>query len=136
MRVVTHAGDLDDAVAAARRTAAAAFGDDRVFLERYLPRPRHIEVQVLADAHGTIVHLGERECSLQRRHQKVIEEAPSPAVDDHTRAALGDAATAAIQAIQYRNAGTVEFIATQDDDGGLAVIIPGEAGREGQGMSS
>ncbi|HUG83055.1 MAG TPA: biotin carboxylase N-terminal domain-containing protein, partial [Euzebya sp.] len=112
MRVVEDPGDLDAAVAAARREAASAFGDDTVFLERYLQRPRHIEVQVLADSHGTVVHLGERECSLQRRHQKVIEEAPSPAVDDTTRARLGHAAVTAAQAIGYQGAGTVEFVAT------------------------
>ncbi|CAN5406092.1 biotin carboxylase N-terminal domain-containing protein [soil metagenome] len=114
MRIVSRAADLDDAVAAARREAAASFGDDTVFLERYLTRPRHIEVQVMADGHGTVVHIGERECSLQRRHQKVLEEAPSPVVDDATRARLGKAAVAAARAIGYEGAGTVEFVSTAD----------------------
>jgi acetyl-CoA/propionyl-CoA carboxylase biotin carboxyl carrier protein len=114
MRVVRSAGELDDAVAAAKREAKAAFGDDRVMVERYLERPRHIEVQVLADAHGACVHLGERECSLQRRHQKVVEEAPSPAVDARLRARMGAAAVALARACGYEGAGTVEFIATGD----------------------
>ena len=92
MHVVEDASALPDRLAAARREAAASFGDDALFLERYLTTPRHIEVQILADAHGTVVHLGERECSLQRRHQKVIEEAPSPLLDARTRAAIGEAA--------------------------------------------
>ncbi len=87
MRVVRDRRDLADALAAARREARAAFGDDRVFVERYVERPRHIEVQVIADLHGTVLHLGERECSLQRRHQKVVEEAPSPVVGSALRAA-------------------------------------------------
>jgi acetyl-CoA/propionyl-CoA carboxylase biotin carboxyl carrier protein len=92
MRVVRSAGELAEATAAARREAQAAFGDDRVMIERYLERPRHIEVQVIADAHGSVLHLGERECSLQRRHQKVVEEAPSPVVDARLRARMGAAA--------------------------------------------
>jgi propionyl-CoA carboxylase alpha chain len=114
MRVVERGEDLADAVAAARREAAGAFGDDTVFVERYLDRPRHVEVQVLGDAHGTVVHIGERECSIQRRHQKVVEEAPSPAVDADLRTAIGQAAVVAAQAIGYRNAGTVEFILDGD----------------------
>jgi propionyl-CoA carboxylase alpha chain len=110
MRVVTRPEDLDEAVAAARREALAAFGDDTVFLERYLTGARHVEVQILGDVHGNVVHLGERECSIQRRHQKVIEEAPSPAVDERLRERLGDAALAAARAIGYTNAGTVEFL--------------------------
>ena len=113
MRIVREAADLDEAVDGARREAASAFGDDRVFLERLVERPRHIEVQVLADQHGRVVHLGERECSVQRRHQKVIEEAPSPAVDAGTRERLGEAAVAAASAVDYVGAGTVEFVATQ-----------------------
>ncbi|MBS1674395.1 MAG: ATP-grasp domain-containing protein [Actinobacteria bacterium] len=110
MHVVTAPAELDDAIAAARREAAASFGDDALFLERYLTTPRHIEVQILADAHGNVVHLGERECSLQRRHQKVIEEAPSPLLDEATRAAIGAAACETARSVDYRGAGTVEFI--------------------------
>ncbi|MGO4678473.1 ATP-binding protein [Microbacterium sp. 2MCAF23] len=110
MHVVTDEAHLADAIAAARREAAASFGDDALFLERYLATPRHIEVQILADAHGNVVHLGERECSLQRRHQKVIEEAPSPLLDESTRAAIGVAACETARSVDYRGAGTVEFI--------------------------
>jgi acetyl-CoA/propionyl-CoA carboxylase biotin carboxyl carrier protein len=110
MRVVRSADELAEATAAAKREAASAFGDDRVMIER----PRHIEIQVLADRHGNVVHLGERECSLQRRHQKVVEEAPSPAVSPELRARIGDAALALARACAYEGAGTVEFIATAD----------------------
>jgi acetyl-CoA/propionyl-CoA carboxylase biotin carboxyl carrier protein len=110
MRVVRSAGELDEALSAARREAAAAFGDDRVFCERYIERPRHVEIQVLADAHGNVVALGERECSIQRRHQKVLEEAPSPALDPELRARMSDAAVAFAGAVGYRSAGTVEFM--------------------------
>ena len=95
------------------RGASRAFGDDRVFIEKYIEEPRHIEIQVLGDAHGNIVHLGERECSIQRRHQKVIEEAPSPFLDAETRAAMGAQAVALARAVGYRSAGTVEFIVDQ-----------------------
>jgi acetyl-CoA/propionyl-CoA carboxylase biotin carboxyl carrier protein len=114
MRVVRSAAELEAATAAAQREALAAFGDDRVLIERYLERPRHIEVQVLADRHGACVHLGERECSLQRRHQKVVEEAPSPVVDAALRERMGAAAVALAQACGYEGAGTVEFIAPGD----------------------
>jgi acetyl-CoA/propionyl-CoA carboxylase biotin carboxyl carrier protein len=114
MRVVRSAAELQAATAAAQREARSSFGDDRVLVERYLERPRHIEVQVLADRHGHCVHLGERECSLQRRHQKVVEEAPSPAVDAALRARMGEAAVALALACGYAGAGTVEFIATRD----------------------
>jgi acetyl-CoA/propionyl-CoA carboxylase biotin carboxyl carrier protein len=115
MRVVTSPDGLDDALAAARREAQAGFGDDRVFIERFLPRARHLEVQVVADAHGRVLHLGERECSLQRRHQKVVEEAPSPVVSPALRRRLGQEAVALMRAAGYVNAGTVEFIADADD---------------------
>jgi acetyl-CoA/propionyl-CoA carboxylase biotin carboxyl carrier protein len=111
MRVVERAEDLEEAIAAARREALAGFGDGTVFLERFLPRARHIEVQVIGDSHGTIRHLGERECSLQRRHQKVVEESPSPVVGPELRERLGEEAVALARAAGYANAGTVEFIA-------------------------
>jgi acetyl-CoA/propionyl-CoA carboxylase biotin carboxyl carrier protein len=114
MRVVRADGELGPALDAARREALAAFGDGRVLVERYLERPRHIEVQVLADAHGAVVHLGERECSLQRRHQKVVEEAPSPVVGAELRARMGAAGVALAAACDYRGAGTVEFITSGD----------------------
>ena len=110
MRPVAGAADLATAIEGARREAEAAFGDPTVFLERYLQRPRHIEIQVLADSHGTTVSLGERECSVQRRHQKVLEEAPSVAVDAELRERLGAAAVAAAEAVGYVGAGTVEFM--------------------------
>jgi len=110
MRVVGSEADLAEAVAGARREAAGAFGNDTVFLERYLQTARHVEVQVFGDRHGSVVHCFERECSIQRRHQKIIEEAPSPAVDAGLRLKLGQAAVAAGKAIGYDNAGTVEFL--------------------------
>ncbi|TQJ32265.1 biotin carboxylase N-terminal domain-containing protein [Microbacterium sp. SLBN-146] len=114
MQVVRSAAELPDALATARRVATSAFGDDTLLLERLIERPRHIEVQVLADAHGHVIHLGERECTLQRRHQKVIEEAPSPVVDAATRARIGAAACAAAASVDYRGAGTVEFLVAGD----------------------
>ena len=110
MRAVREPAELQAAVDAARRQAGAAFGDDAVFLERFLQAPRHVEVQVLADAHGRVVHLFERECSVQRRHQKLVEEAPSLAVNADLRRRLGDAAVAAAEAVGYVGAGTVEFL--------------------------
>ena len=116
MHVVGSASQLVELVAQARREAAGAFGDERLVLERYLPRPRHVEVQLLCDAHGNCVHLGERECSLQRRHQKVIEEAPSPAVDAGLRTRLGDAALTLARSAGYQGAGTAEFLIAQDGE--------------------
>jgi acetyl-CoA/propionyl-CoA carboxylase biotin carboxyl carrier protein len=114
MRTVERPADLGAALAAARRESAAAFGDDTLFLERFVLRPRHIEVQVLADSYGNVVHLGERECSLQRRHQKVVEEAPSPLLDAVTRARIGAAACDTARSVDYVGAGTVEFIVSAD----------------------
>ncbi|HZO61806.1 MAG TPA: biotin carboxylase N-terminal domain-containing protein [Gaiellaceae bacterium] len=110
MRVVRAAGELDEALDAAGREAQAAFGDGTVFCERYLERPRHVEIQLLGDGTGAAIALGERECSVQRRHQKVLEESPSPALDAALRAAMSDAAVAFAQAIRYRSAGTAEFV--------------------------
>ena len=110
MRVVEALDDLSAAITGAQREAASAFGNGTVFLEKYLPAPRHVEIQVLGDQHGNIVHLFERECSIQRRHQKIIEEAPSPVLAESLRAAMGDAALAAARAIGYHSAGTVEFL--------------------------
>ncbi len=110
MRVVRAPAELAESVAGARREAAGAFGDDTVFLERYVDEPRHVEIQIFGDTHGTLVHLFERECSIQRRHQKIIEEAPSPAVTPELREAMGAAAVTAGQAIGYVGAGTVEFL--------------------------
>ena len=116
MRVVRAAADFADALQSARQEGASAFGDDRVLIERYLERPRHIEVQVFGDSHGNAVHLFERDCSAQRRHQKVIEEAPAPGISAKMRDAMGAAAVAAAKAVKYQGAGTVEFIA---QDGGF-----------------
>ena len=111
MRRADTEAEFGDALESARREARASFGDDRVLVERWVTRPRHVEVQVFADAHGNAVHLFERDCSLQRRHQKVVEEAPAPGMTPAMRAAMGEAAVAAARAIDYRGAGTVEFIA-------------------------
>ncbi|HEY6234393.1 MAG TPA: acetyl/propionyl/methylcrotonyl-CoA carboxylase subunit alpha [Candidatus Elarobacter sp.] len=114
MRAVTNAADFGAALTACKREAAASFGDDRVLVEKYLARPRHIEIQVFADTHGNTVHLFERDCSVQRRHQKVIEEAPAPGMTDVRRRQMGDAAVAAARVVGYVGAGTVEFIADQN----------------------
>lgn len=115
MRLVRDEAQLADEIAAARREARASFGDDTLLVERWVDRPRHIEIQVLADGHGNVVHLGERECSLQRRHQKIIEEAPSVLLDEATRAGMGEAAVQAARSCGYRGAGTVEFIVPGGD---------------------
>ncbi|HML11362.1 MAG TPA: acetyl-CoA carboxylase biotin carboxylase subunit, partial [Stellaceae bacterium] len=110
MRIAHDDAELREGFSSAQHEAKSSFGDDRVFLEKYIEEPRHIEIQVLGDAHGNVVHLGERECSIQRRHQKVIEECPSPFLDAKTRAAMGAEAVALAKAVNYRSAGTVEFI--------------------------
>ncbi|WP_329410195.1 acetyl/propionyl/methylcrotonyl-CoA carboxylase subunit alpha [Streptomyces sp. NBC_00704] len=115
MRLVRDASLLAEEIAAARREARASFGDDTLLVERWVDRPRHIEIQVLADAHGNVIHLGERECSLQRRHQKIVEEAPSVLLDEATRASMGEAAVQAARSCGYRGAGTVEFIVPGGD---------------------
>lgn len=114
MRVVESTGAFLDALASCQREAASSFGDDRVLIERYLQKPRHIEIQVFADTHGNCVYLFERDCSVQRRHQKVIEEAPAPGMTEERRRAMGEAAVAAARAVGYVGAGTVEFIAEPD----------------------
>ncbi|HEY3611567.1 MAG TPA: biotin carboxylase N-terminal domain-containing protein [Pseudonocardiaceae bacterium] len=117
MRRVDDADGLAEAIASARREAAASFGDDTLLVERFVTRPRHIEIQILADSHGTVLHLGERECSLQRRHQKIVEEAPSPILDEPTRGRMGQAAVDAAKVVGYTGAGTVEFILSADRPG-------------------
>jgi propionyl-CoA carboxylase alpha chain len=114
MRIARNDAEARDGYRSARNEAKSSFADDRVFLEKYVEQPRHIEIQVLGDAHGHVIHLGERECSIQRRHQKVIEEAPSPFLDAKTRAAMGAQAVALAKAVDYRSAGTVEFIVDKD----------------------
>ncbi len=119
MKVAQTAAALEEAYRLARAEARAAFGNDEVYLERYLAHPRHIEMQILADAHGQVVHLGERDCSLQRAHQKVLEEAPSPALNDKERARLGAIVCGAVAELGYRGAGTLEFLY---EDGGFYFI--------------
>jgi acetyl-CoA carboxylase biotin carboxylase subunit len=116
MRVVRSAEELPGAYRAARSESAASFGEDSVYLEKFIEEPRHVEIQILGDEHGRVVSLGERECSLQRRHQKVVEEAPSPVVDRELRRQMGEAAVTAAQAAGYTNAGTVEFLLDQDGE--------------------
>jgi propionyl-CoA carboxylase alpha chain len=114
MRIAHGAGEVAEGFARARSEAKSSFGDDRVFIEKFITDPRHIEIQVLGDKHGNVIHLGERECSIQRRNQKVVEEAPSPLLDAATRAAMGEQAVALAKAVGYDSAGTVEFVAGQD----------------------
>ncbi len=114
MRVAQSREDLESNMMAAKAEAAAAFGNDTVYIEKYLLRPRHVEMQILADSHGNAVHLYERDCSIQRRHQKLVEEAPSPAMTDELRAAMGEAAMKAVSAVDYQNAGTIEFLLDTD----------------------
>ena len=110
MRIVVDKKDLKESIASAQREAKSGFGDERVFIERYVEKSRHIEIQILGDVHGNVVHLGERECSIQRRHQKIIEESPSPRINHQVRAAMGDAAVKLAKKIKYQSAGTVEFL--------------------------
>jgi len=110
MRIAWDENELISAMKTAQTEAGAAFGNPDVYIEKYLEEPRHIEVQILADKYGNVVHLGERDCSIQRRHQKLVEEAPSPSIDDRTRKKLGEAAVKAAKAVHYHSAGTVEFI--------------------------
>ncbi len=110
MKVANNPGELKEALAMAKAEAKAAFGNDQMYMEKYLGHPRHIEIQILADNHGNAVHLGERDCSLQRRHQKVLEEAPSPALNADQRAEIGEIAVKAVKAMGYRSVGTIEFL--------------------------
>ncbi|MDE0944638.1 MAG: ATP-grasp domain-containing protein, partial [Alphaproteobacteria bacterium] len=114
MRVAYNEAEAREGFTSATNEAKSSFGDDRVFAEKFIEQPRHIEIQVLADSHGNCIYLGERECSIQRRHQKVIEEAPSPFLDEATRKAMGEQAVALARAVDYRSAGTVEFIVDKD----------------------
>jgi 3-methylcrotonyl-CoA carboxylase alpha subunit len=116
MKIVRAASELQPAIDSARREAGKAFGDDRLLLERYIEEPRHVEFQILGDAHGNVLHLFERDCSIQRRHQKVVEESPAPRYSDELRARMAEAAIAAARGVDYRNAGTVEFIVTPDGE--------------------
>ena len=114
MRIALNKGEVAEGFARARSEAKSSFGDDRVFIEKFITDPRHVEIQVLGDKHGNVIYLGERECSIQRRNQKVIEESPSPLLDAKTRAKMGEQAVALAKAVGYDSAGTVEFVAGQD----------------------
>ncbi len=114
MRIAYSSDEVAEGFARAKSEAASSFGDDRVFVEKFIVDPRHIEIQVLGDKHGNVIYLGERECSIQRRNQKVIEEAPSPLLDEATRGKMGEQAVALAKAVGYDSAGTVEFVAGQD----------------------
>ena len=126
MRAVDKAEDFDAALASCKREAINSFGDDAVLIEKYVQRPRHIEIQVFGDSHGNYVHLFERDCSVQRRHQKVLEEAPAPGMSESMRAQMGAAAVAAARAVQYVGAGTVEFIVEQRPDGTHELLLHGD----------
>jgi len=117
MRIVEQEKDFEDALASCQREATSSFGDAAVLIEKYVQRPRHIEIQIFADAQGDCVYLFERDCSVQRRHQKVLEEAPAPGLTNEMRVRMGQAAVAAAQAVKYVGAGTVEFIVEQSDKG-------------------
>jgi 3-methylcrotonyl-CoA carboxylase alpha subunit len=117
MRIVQQAADFDDALASCQREAKNSFGDDAVLIEKYVQRPRHIEIQVFGDTHGKVIHLHERDCSVQRRHQKVLEESPAPGLSEDMRQRMGAAAVAAAKAVNYVGAGTVEFIVEQTERG-------------------
>src|SRR5882762_6582025 len=114
MRIAHSRAEVAEGFARARSEAKSSFGDERVFIEKFIVDPRHIEIQVLGDKHGHVIHLGERECSIQRRNQKVVEETPSPLIDAATRASMGAQAVALAKAVGYDSAGTVEFVAAQD----------------------
>ena len=114
LRIARTPAEVAEGFARARSEAKSSFGDDRVFIEKFIENPRHIEIQVLGDKHGNVIHLGERECSIQRRNQKVVEEAPSPLLDAATRNKMGEQAVALAKAVGYDSAGTVEFVAGQD----------------------
>src|SRR5256714_15281307 len=116
MKIVRAAGELRGAIESAKREATKAFGDDRLLLERYIEEPRHVEFQIFGDGRGEIIHLFERDCSIQRRHQKVVEETPAPRYSDALRAKMAKAAIAAARGVDYRSAGTVEFIVTPDNE--------------------
>ncbi len=114
LRIAHDKAEVAEGFSRARSEAKSSFGDDRVFIEKYIENPRHIEIQVLGDKHGNVIHLGERECSIQRRNQKIVEEAPSPLLDEATRKKMGAQAVALAKAVGYDSAGTVEFVAAQD----------------------
>src|SRR5439155_1619422 len=116
LKVVRSAQEAERAYESARREGEAYFSDATVYIERYLDDPRHVEVQVLADAHGNVIHLGERDCTIQRRHQKLVEETPSPAVDDELRARIGRIAVDAARAVGYRSAGTIEGLLSREGE--------------------
>ncbi len=114
MRIAWSKSEVADGFTSSRNEAKASFGDDRMFVEKFIVNPRHIEIQLIGDKHGNVIYLGERECSIQRRNQKVVEEAPSPLLDEKTRRAMGEQAVALAKAVGYDSAGTVEFVAGQD----------------------